>query len=58
MKILALLFMLVALLSLVLAAILGITNMVFPIGKVPAHSFMDFAAVCLLFSIALSLFKK
>ncbi len=33
-------------------------NKVFPVGDVPAHSILTFTAVCLLLSIALSLFKN
>ncbi len=57
MKIISLLFMVIATLSLVLTMVLGIVDKVLPVGNIPAHSFLQFTVVCLLFSIALSLFK-
>jgi hypothetical protein len=58
MKILALLFMMAAGLGLFLAMLLGILDRVFPLGHIPANSFINFTVVCLLFSIALSIFKS
>lgn len=58
MKALALLFMVVGGLGLLLAMVLGILDVVFPLGKIPARSFIEFTIVCLLFSIALSIFKS
>jgi hypothetical protein len=58
MKALSLLFMVIAGLSLLMTMILGIADRVFPLGKIPAHSFLQLTVVCLLFSIALSIFKN
>lgn len=58
MKILSLLFMMAAGLGLFLAMVLGILDRVFPLGRIPADSFIKFTIVCLLFSIALSIFKS
>jgi len=58
MKALALLFMVAGGLGLLLAMILGILDVVFPLGHIPARSFIEFTIVCLLFSIALSIFKS
>jgi len=58
MKALSLLFMVAAGLGLFLAMLLGILDMVFPLGHIPANSFINFTVVCLLFSIALSIFKS
>lgn len=58
MKVFALLFMVIAALSLLICMVLGIANIVFPIGEIPAHSFLALTSVCLLFSIAISIFKK
>ncbi|MBI5778091.1 MAG: hypothetical protein HZA49_01375 [Planctomycetes bacterium] len=57
MKALALLFMVAAGLGLFLAMIMGVLDVVFPLGHIPARSFIEFTIVCLLFSIALSIFK-
>jgi hypothetical protein len=58
MKAVSLLFMMVAALSLLLCMILGIMDKLFPIGNIAAHSFLQLTGVCLLFSIAISIFKK
>lgn len=56
MKLLSALFMVVAVISLGIAVILGLIDRQFPLGSVPANSILNFAQVCVLFSIALSLF--
>jgi len=58
MKALSLMFMVAGGLGLLLAMILGILDAVFPLGHIPARSFMEFTIICLLFSIALSIFKS
>ena len=58
MKALSLMFMVAGGLGLLLAMLLGILDMVFPLGHIPADSFIKFTIVCLLFSIALSIFKS
>ncbi|MFH0888822.1 MAG: hypothetical protein V1871_06400 [Planctomycetota bacterium] len=58
MKIVSLFFMVIAGLSLLITMVLGIFDWVFPLGKIPAHSFLQLTIVCLLFSIALSIFKN
>ena len=58
MKALSLLFMFIAGLSLLMTMVLGVLNTAFPLGKIPAHSFLQLTTVCLLFSIALSIFKN
>jgi hypothetical protein len=55
---LSVLFIIGAALSLLLCMALGVTDRVFPLGSIPAHSFLELTVVCLLFSIALSLFKN
>jgi len=58
MKALSLLFMVAGGLGLLMAMIMGVLDIAFPVGHIPADSFIKFTVVCLLFSIALSIFKS
>ena len=58
MKILSILFMIAAAVGLILSVVMGLVDRVFPLGSVPASALLEFAKVCILFSIATSLYHK
>jgi len=57
MKLLSILFMMVAALSLIIGVIWRLKLAIFPIACIPPRSFLDFTSVCLLFAIALCVYQ-
>ena len=54
MKILPLVCIILALISLISGGVLRIIDITFPSGNIPPQTFLEFTIACLLFSIALS----
>ena len=57
MKLLLILFMIIAALSLILGIIWRLKLAIFPIACIPPRSLLHFTAVCLLFAISLSVYQ-
>jgi len=57
MKILSIIFMVVAVISLILGVIWRLMLTIFPIASIPPRSLLHFTAVCLLFAIALCVYQ-